>query len=82
MTASAQVPAEVQVRSPAQGSGLKDMALLQLQLRFDSWPRNGHMPQVQPFKKHKNTHTKKTATGMSARLSSCDSRSARSHSPN
>ena len=58
MTASAQVPAELQVRSPAQGSELKDTVLLQLQLRFDSWPRNGHMPQVQPFKKHKNTHKK------------------------
>lgn len=61
MTASAQVPAELQVRSPAQGSELKDMALLRLQLRFDSWPRNRRMPQVQPFKKHKNTHKKNTS---------------------
>ena len=47
-TAVAQVAAELWVRSPAQHSGLKDLALLQLQhrsqlqLRFNSWPRNFH----------------------------------------
>ena len=30
-------------------SGLKDPALPQLWLRFKSWPRNFHMPCVQPF---------------------------------
>ena len=41
--------ARMQVRPPAQHSGLKDLALpqlwhrLQLQLRSDPWPRNFHM---------------------------------------
>ena len=37
-TAVAQVAVEVQFHSPAQCSGLKDVALPQLWLRFDSWP--------------------------------------------
>ena len=50
LIAVAQVAAEVQVRSLAQHSELKDLALLQLQyrsqlrLRFNPWPRNFHMP--------------------------------------
>ena len=48
LTAVTQVPAEVQVQSPAQGSGLKDLALLQLALGFDPWPRNLHIPLVKP----------------------------------
>ena len=38
MTAAAQVTAEVWVSSLAWHSGLKDPALLQLWLRFNSWP--------------------------------------------
>ena len=34
LTAAAQVAMEAQVRSPAQGSGLKDLALPQLQHRW------------------------------------------------
>ena len=30
---------------------VKDLVLLHLQLRFDPWPRNLHMPWVQPKKK-------------------------------
>ena len=48
LTAVAQMAAEVQVRSLAWCSGLKVLALLQLRLRFNSWPRNFHMLQVQP----------------------------------
>ena len=49
LTAAAQVAAEAQVQSPAQGSVLKDPALpqlrcrLQLQLGFSPWPRNFHI---------------------------------------
>ena len=52
-TAVAHVIVEVWVQSLAQGSGLKDLALLHLQLRFSPWPRNFHMLQVQPLKKKK-----------------------------
>lgn len=45
------VATEVWVRSLAQGSGLKDPALPQLQLRFNAWPRNFNMPWVWPLKK-------------------------------
>ena len=54
LTEVAQVAAEAQAPSPAQYSGLKDLALLQLQCRsqlqlgFNPLPRNFHMPQVQP----------------------------------
>ena len=47
LTAAAQVPVEAQVRSLARHSGLKDLALpelWQLQLGFNPWPRNFHMP--------------------------------------
>ena len=50
--AAAQVAAELQVHSPTQHSGLKDLVLLQLQhglqlqLRFNPWPRNFPMPWV------------------------------------
>ena len=47
LTAGAWVP------SLAQCNGLKGLALLQLQLRFNPWPKNFHMPRVQPFKKKK-----------------------------
>ena len=40
--------AEVQVQSPAQGSGLKDLALLQLQLGFNPWPGNFNLLQLRP----------------------------------
>ena len=52
----AQVTVEALVRSLAQNSGLKDLALLQLQhmsqlwLRFSPWSENVHMLQVQPLK--------------------------------
>ena len=50
------VAVEAQVRSLAQSSGLKDPAVavpqlrlrLQLGLRFNPWPGNFHMLQVQP----------------------------------
>ena len=47
-TAEAQVTAEVQVRSLAQSSGVKDLALLQLWLPFNPWPGNFHVRRVQP----------------------------------
>ena len=50
-TTAAQVTAEAQVQSPAQQSGLKDLELLQLWTRFNPWPRNFHVPQVQPLNK-------------------------------
>ena len=52
--AVAQVAMEAQVQSSARGSGLKDLALpqlhprLHLRLRFNPWPGNFHVPQVQP----------------------------------
>ena len=51
-TAVAQGAAEVQVRSPAQHSGLKDPGLPQLQLGFSLWPRNFHK-RPQKLKKEK-----------------------------
>ena len=50
-TALALVSAKVWVPSLAQYSGLKEPVLLQVWLRFNPWPRNFHMPWVQPFKK-------------------------------
>ena len=53
-TAAARVTTEVRVQSPAQDSGLKDLALpqllhrLQLWLRFCPWPKNFHMMWVSP----------------------------------
>ena len=46
-TAVAQVAAEAGVHSLVWHSGLKDLALLQLQVRINSWPRDFHMSQVQ-----------------------------------
>ena len=52
LTAVARVAAEVQVPSPAWCSGLKNLVLpqlccrSQLQLGFDLWPGNFHMPWV------------------------------------
>ena len=50
-TAAARVA--VEVWSPARHGGLKDLALLQLQLSFHPWPRNFHMLQMQPKIKKK-----------------------------
>ena len=61
-TSVAQVATEAQDQSPAQRSGLKDLALpqlwcrSQLQLRFNPWPWNFHMLQVRPLKKKKKLH--------------------------
>ena len=58
-TTVAQVTVEAGVQSPAPGSGLKDLVLSQLwcrsqlQLRFNPWPKNFHVPQVPPKKKIK-----------------------------
>ena len=52
LTAVARVAVEAWIRSPTQHSGLKDPALpqlwirLQLQLGFNPWPGNFHMPRV------------------------------------
>ena len=43
LTEASQVAAEAQVGSPDWHSGLKDLALTQLRLRFNLWPRNFHM---------------------------------------
>ena len=54
---AALITAEVPFQPLAQYSGLKDRALprlwcrLQLQLRFNPWPRNFHMLWVWPLKK-------------------------------
>ena len=50
-TVVAWVVGETQVPSLPRRSGLKDPALLQLQLGFSHWPRNVLMPQVQPLTK-------------------------------
>ena len=39
-TTAAQVAVEVQVSFRARHSGLRDLTLLQLQLRFNPWPGN------------------------------------------
>ena len=46
-TAVAQVTVEAGVHFLVWHSGLKDLALLQLQVRINSWPRDFHMSQVQ-----------------------------------
>ena len=43
LTAVVQVAAEAWVPTPAWYSGLKDPSLLQLQLKFNPWPRELHM---------------------------------------
>ena len=48
LTAVVQVTVEARVRSSTQHSGLKDLALPQLWLRFNPWLGNFHMPWVQP----------------------------------
>ena len=53
LTAMVQAAAKVQGQSLAWHSGLKDLALLQLLLRFNPWPGNFHMPQVELQKKKK-----------------------------
>ena len=59
LTAVAQVPVEVRVQSTAQCSGLNDLAQLHLQLGFNPWPGNFHMPQVWPLKKKKENKKRK-----------------------
>ena len=49
----AQVAVKAQVQCPAWHSGLKDPALLQLWLGFNSWPREPHVPWVQSKKKER-----------------------------
>lgn len=49
LTAVAQVPVDVQVRSPPRSSGLRDPVLLQLQLRVGPWPGNFQVPWVWPL---------------------------------
>ena len=44
--ASARVTGEAWFRSPSWPSGLKDPVFPQLQLGFNPWLRNFHMPQV------------------------------------
>ena len=56
LTAVAQVVAEAQVWFLAQHSGLEGLALPQLQLWFDAWPGNFHMPWV-CLKKKKNNNS-------------------------
>ena len=53
-TAVARVAVEAQVRSPAWYSQLKEAALPQLQLGFNPWLGNVHVPQVRPRKKTQN----------------------------
>ena len=48
LTVVAQVAVKLQVQSLTWGSGLKDVVLPQLQLRFNLWRRNLHMLQVWP----------------------------------
>ena len=48
LTSVAWLAAEVLVQSPAQCSGLENLALLQVWLRFSPWSRNFNMPQVRP----------------------------------
>ena len=60
LTTATQVTAELRVQSLAWHSGLKDLVLQQLWLRFISlWPGNFHMPWVQPLKKKKKKKKKK-----------------------
>ena len=47
-TAAAWVACEGTGPIPSQCGGLKDLALLKLQLRFSSWPGNFYMLLVQP----------------------------------
>ena len=53
LTVVAQVTAELLVPSVVWHSGLKDLVLPQLQLRFNPWSGNFCMLQVQPLKKKK-----------------------------
>ena len=48
LSTRAWVDAEAWVQSLARLSGLKDLALLQLWLRFNPWPRNFHILWVRP----------------------------------
>ena len=41
---------------------MKNRALPQLWLRFDPWPRNFHMPWMQPLKKKKKNGGRKEGT--------------------
>ena len=58
LTAVARITEEVEGLTPCPPQWVKDLALpllwhgSQLQLRFSPWPRNFHMPQVQPGRKN------------------------------
>ena len=60
LTTVAQITAEVRVQSPVWCSGLKDLALpqlqhrSQLQLEFSPWPGNFHVLQVCPHPSKKS----------------------------
>ena len=60
MTAVAGVAAEARAQSPAQHSGIKNLALpqsqhrSQMKFRFGPWPSKFHVLQVWPLKKKKN----------------------------
>ena len=56
LTAAAQVTVEVWVQFPAWCSGLKDLVLPKLPLRFSPWPESFHVPQVGPLKKKKKVN--------------------------
>ena len=56
LTVVAQVTAELLVPSVVWHSGLKDLVLPQLQLRFNPWPGIVHMQQAGPVKTNKQTN--------------------------
>ena len=58
LTTVARIAAAAWVSFLAWSSGLKDLALPQLWFRFNPWPRNFHMPQVQLLKTNKQTNKK------------------------
>ena len=72
--AKALVSVVVQVQSPAWHSGLKDLALLQLQhkpklqLVFNHWPGNFHILWVQPLKKINRIHRVRREAGLPGEL--------------
>ena len=61
VTAAARVTMEATIQSPSQGSGLKDLMLLQMRhrsklgLRFKPCPGNFHMPWVWPLNREETT---------------------------
>ena len=55
LTVAAQVATEVRIQSLAWHSGLKDLALLQLHLRFNPWSGNFQMLWVRPWGNKKDS---------------------------